>query len=776
MIGKTISHYNILEKLGEGGMGMVYKAFDTKLEREVALKVLRHEAIGDPAAKERFIREARAASALNHPNITTIYEIDEWHGQDFICMEYVEGETVKKKIQSGQMSMDEVLNIAIQTAEGLQEAHEHDIIHRDIKSENIMVTPKGLVKVMDFGIAKLRGTSGLTKNGTTMGTISYISPEQAKNQDADHRSDIWSFGVVLYEMITGQLPFQGEYDQVVLYSIMNEEPAPMTGLRIGVPLELERLVKKALAKNPDERYEHIENMLEDLNAGKIQPGTERSKKISNSKNIIRSKLLYLFAGLIIIITTGLILKTTFLSNKIDSIAVLPFQDFSKNVEQEYFTDGMTDALITELSKISALRVISRTSVMQYKKDPKSLAQIAKELNVDAVVEGSVLREGDKVQITARLIKTMPEKLLWADEDERDLRDVLILQKEVAKAITSEIKIALTPSEEADLAITKIVNPEAFELYLQGRYLMSNSGTPASIQKSINYFLKALEIDSSYALAYAGFAEAYTLFGNYAMLPPNEALPNAKRYAIKALEIDETLVEAHTTLGYIKMIFDWDWTGAEGSIKRAIRLNPGYGYAYTLYAWYTAVMGRFEESIAHAKQALDLDPLSVGEKAFLGERLFEAGRYDEAVAQLKKAMNDDASFYYAHWILGFVYEQKKMYVEAITEFKKAVEYSEEWSTCIASLGHAYAISGKTNDAYGLLNELKELSKNQYISSYDIATIYVGLSEFDEAMTWLEKAFEQRDGYLGGWINIDPRLDVLKSDERFIDLLKKIGFEK
>ena len=408
MVGKTISHYTILEKLGEGGMGVVYKALDTKLERIVALKLLRPEIMGDQEATKRFIREARAASALNHPNITTIYEIGDWHGRDYICMEYLEGQTVKVKVKSNPLPIDDVLDIAIQTAEALQEAHAQDIIHRDIKSENIMVTPRGQVKLMDFGLTKLKGTTTLTKDGSTMGTIAYMSPEQTQGENVDQRTDIWSFGVVLYEMITGQLPFRGDYDQAVIYSILNEEPEAMVRLREDVPIELEQIVNQALTKNPNERYENISSMIEDLNPPKNRFGTKKSRRNSKPQKNVQSKLIYSLASVIVIIAISLVLRPTFLSDKIDSIAVLPFEDFSKDIKQEYFTDGITDTLITELSKISALRVISRTSVMQYKKESKSLAQIAEELNVDAVVEGSISREGDKVRISARLIKTMPD--------------------------------------------------------------------------------------------------------------------------------------------------------------------------------------------------------------------------------------------------------------------------------------------------------------------------------------------------------------------------------
>ncbi len=777
MVGKIISHYKILEKLGEGGMGVVYKALDTFLNRFVALKFLPPHLTQDESTRKRFIVEAQAASALDHPNICTIHEINETpDGQLYISMAYYEGESLRQKIDSGRISIDEAMNIFWQITQGLEATHENNIIHRDIKPANILITENGEVKIADFGLAKLAGLN-LTKTTSSKGTVAYMCPEQIRGQKVDHRCDIWALGIVFYEMLTGRLPFAGDYSEPMMYAIVNEEPRPLSHYLINVPESLQAIVDKMLAKDIKERYQHVLNVQRDLQPfvnENHSAAIKRRPAVSVPRLRKRTFLYILLASVVVFLFLVPSRFFLFPSRETNSIAVLPFKNFSNNVGQDYLTDGMTDGLITELQKISALRVISRTSVMHYKKEPKPLDQIARELNVNVVIEGSVQRDEDNIRLTAKLIQAAPEKLLWLGENERHLRDVLTLQKEMARAIVEELNINLTPDEEANLAVHRTVHPEAYELYLQGHYLMNNYWAQETIQKGIAHYLSAIEIDSSFAGAYAGLAMAYTLLSNYALSPPNESFPIAKIYARKAVELDENLADAHATLGLIKGMYNWDWAGAEESLKRAIQLNPGSVLAYSNYSWFLTVTRRFDASIANADKARDLNPLSLTDKTLYGERFFEAGRVEEAIDLLTKVLDSDAKFSYAHWILGFVYEQKKMYVEAIKHHKKAVEYSGGMTTCMASLAHAYAISGKKDEASTILNELLELSKEQYISSYDIALIYAGLGEFDTTMTWLEKAFEQRDGYLGGFMNCDPRWDVLRSDKRFLKILKDIGF--
>ena len=778
MIGQTISHYKILEKIGEGGMGVVYKAEDTSLKRIVALKFLASQSLGTPDEKTRFVHEAQAAAALDHPSICTVYEINEVEGQTFIAMAYIDGQSLRAKTERGPLNLEETLSLAIDIARGLQEAHEKGIVHRDIKSANVLVTKKGQGKITDFGLAKIAGSIRVTKTGTSVGTAAYMSPEQARGEDMDHRTDIWSFGVVLYEMLTGQLPFRGDYKQAVTYQIVHEEAEPVTAIRTGVPMELERIVNKCLEKDSSNRYQHVDDVLVDLRSLKDQIKTVSPKHKPPKPKASKLRLGYFLAVSVFLAAVVIVFLLLFLQSKngaIQSIAVLPLENLSNDPGQEYFVDGMTVALITELSKISALRVISRTSIMQFKGMRKPLPEIARSLNVDAIVEGSVLRAGDKVRITAQLIKMRPEQNLLVEDYVRDLQDVITLQKEVAKAIVHKIKIKLTPAEEANLMITKPVNPKAYELYLLGRSFMYTA-ISESIQKGIEYFQKSLEIDTSYAPPYSGLADAYTTLGNYGLLQPYEAFPKAKEYAIKALEIDETLAEAHTILGYIKTAWDWDWAGAENSFKRAIELNPGYSYTYLLYSANFQALGRFDQAIETMNRAIELDPLSILNTTFLGSRLFSARRYDEAIAQLKKTLEMDPDYVEALWLLGRVHLQKKMYQEAIAEFQKSINLSKGVTMYIASLGHAYALSGNRSEALRILDELLELSRQQYVSSYEIAVVYTGLGEKDQAIARLKKAFEQRDGWLAFLLKVDPRLDSLRLDPRFISILKNMGLDK
>ena len=685
-------------------MGVVYKAMDTRLNRLVALKFLPPHLTEDESTRKRFIVEAQAASALDHPNICTIHEINETSdGQRYICMAYYEGESLRTKIDKGQISFEEALSIFSQIARGLNVTHENNIIHRDIKPANILITQNGDVKIADFGLAKLVGVD-LTQATISKGTAAYMCPEQIRGQKVDHRCDIWALGVILYEMLTGHLPFTGDYPEPMMYAIVNEAPQPLSDYLEKVPDSLQALIDNMLQKDITKRYQNIWDVQRDVErlSNKRMVVDGKSRSAFSAQNKMKKTHLYILFSVVVVLLFVVLGGFYFFQdhNEIMSIAVLPFENYSDNAE-EHFTDGMTDALITELQKISALRVISRTSVMHYKHELKPLGQIAQELNVDIVVEGSVQRDETKIRLTTKLMQTVPEKLLWLGENERHLRDVLTLQKEMARAIVEELNVNLTPDEEANLADEKTVNPEAYDQYLLGSFLMHNAFTQQSMYTSIDFFTKAIEIDSSFAQAYAGIAYTYTMLGNYALLPPKEALPLAKTYAQKALQLDEMLADVHTALGYIKMMYDWDWTGAEQAFERAILLNPGNSTAYGTYGWLLAAMKRFDEAIAIANKARDLNPLSISEKAMYGERLFEAGRYDEAIEQLTYALDSNPQFSYAHWFLGFVYEQKNMYAEAIHHHQKAVQYSDGMTTFIASLGHAYAISGQKEKALNLL---------------------------------------------------------------------------
>jgi serine/threonine-protein kinase len=777
MIGQTISHYKILEKLGEGGMGVIYKAQDTKLDRIVALKFLSPLLTADEAETKRFEHEAKAVSSIDHPNICTFYELGKTEsGQLFIAMAYYEGETVRDKLKDRPLPLTEALDIAIAVAHGLSKAHEKGVTHRDIKSENIIVTHDGGVKIMDFGLAKIAGASTLTKTGATLGTVPYMSPEQARGEKADHRSDIWSFGAVLYEMVTGQIPFKSQYNEAMVYMILNKDPEPVTALRSGVPMELERIIGKCLQKKPDDRYQHMDDILVDLRKVRSVSVETEPKPLKRVRIRIKWNKWYTIGAAAAVIGLSLILffplpKSSDLA--IHSIAVLPLDNLSRDPEQEYFADGMTEALITDLAKISALRVISRTSVMHFKGTQKTISEIAKELNVDAIVEGSVQRSGDRVRITAQLLHAPTDRHLWAEGYERNMTDVLSLQSELALAIAKEIRAKVTPQEETHLASARPVNKEAYELYLKGRYYWNKRNTEG-FQKAIDYFQQAIDKDPGYAPAYTGLADSYGLLSFYEIASPKESFPKAKEATKKALEIDESLAEAHNSLAWTAYWYDWNFPQAEKEFKRAIELNPNFATAHQWYAVLLTTMGRVDESIEEIMRAHELDPLSLVINSVVGRINYYARHYDTAIEHCRKALEVDPNHFFLHWILGTAYQEKGMYQVAITELQKAVTFSETALWPMASLGNVYAITSNEKDARKVLRQLDDRAAQRYVSPYNFALIYAGLGEKDQALVWLRKAFDERDSWLL-FVEPDPRFDGLHSDPRFTELLKKMGLQ-
>jgi serine/threonine protein kinase/tetratricopeptide (TPR) repeat protein len=772
MIGKIISHYRILERLGGGGMGVVYKAEDTKLHRTVALKFLPPELTRDDEAKQRFIHEAQTASSLDHNNICTVHEIDETvEGQLFICMNYYDGETLKKKIEKGPLKLEEAIDITIQIAQGLYKAHEQKIIHRDIKPANIFITKDGIIKILDFGLAKLSGQTMITKIGSTVGTVAYMSPEQARGEVVDHRTDIWSLGVVLYEMITGKLPFKGDYDQAIIYGILNEEPTPMTTLRTDVSGELNRIVSKTMAKNPSERYQQINEMLEELQL--MEEGFKH--KSTESEKQKKNKLMILFATAVPIVIIGVLLwlyLPTRHEEVIDSIAVLPFENLSADPEQEYFSDGMTEALITELSKIKALRVISRTSIMHFKKTEKTLPEIARELNVKAIVEGSVQRVGNMVRINAQLVRAEPEEHLWAKPFTRNLAKILELQSEVAQAIANEIRITVTPEERKQLASSHPVNPEAHEAYLKGRFFI-NKFNETDVRKGISYFEQAIAKDSNYALAYEGLAEGHDYLFSLGMISAKNAFPKIKTLAMKALSIDKDLAEAYAIIGDIESS-EWNWQGAEENFKQAFMLNQNYAIGHAAYAYYLLMMKRYDEALSEGKHAVEVDPLWPFAKVVLAWTFFFRHQYDSAMTQINEALSIDSNSPFGHLALGNFYQLRRKYEEAIVEYHKLIALGD--SAGYAYIAWAYARSDNAIKAREILANLKA----KYVPPLYFAWTYIALGDWDRAFNWLEKAYEEYDPYLTWTIAVPPgfdtNLDSFRTDPRFHTLVKKMGLEE
>jgi len=773
--GSTLAgRYKIIEELGRGGMGVVYQAEDTKLKRTVALKFLPPELTHISELKERFMREAQAAAALDHSNICTVYEFDETEETTFISMAYIEGQSLRKKIDSGPLELDESLKIAMQVAEGLQEAHNKGVMHRDIKSANIIVTEAGQAKIMDFGLARVSGTTLLTKEGSTMGTIAYMSPEQARGQEVDFRTDIWSLGVVLYEMFGGQLPFKGEHDQSVVYAILNEKPQPITDLRSEIPMSIGQVVSKALEKNPDERYQHIEELLDDLKSISAGIVPEEIKVRLRKAKLVRRKKAILFAGsagfVILMIVLGLSLFTG-PAEAIDSIAVLPFENLTGDVEQDYFVDGVTDELIGQLSQISGLkRVISRTSVMKYKETDMSMSEIARELNVDAVVEGSVQQVGETVRVRVQLIDALPEEQnLWGQTYERPMTDVLAMYNEVARAIVNEVQITLTPKEETRLASARQVNPEAYEAYLKGMSHLYKL-TPSELDAAMHYFEQALEIDPNYALAYTGISFVWIGRQQMGLLIPSEATPKAKEAAQRALELDDTLAEVHYTWAIIRTWNDWDWEGAEQAFKRALELKPNYAEALVYYSNLLCYMDRLDEALAMAERAVQLDPLNSIILTIYGSVLEYLRRFDDVIELAQKALRTSPNDPVGHNSLWGSYYMKGMYEESLKS-AKALFNGLDMAPIAEAMAQGYEEDGYSGAMTSAAEIMVAFSKQTYIAPYYIAMMYSFAGDKENTIEWLEKAYEMKDPmmpYISAFT-----FDLLDGDPRYQDLLRRMN---
>jgi len=773
--GSTIAgRYQILEELGRGGMGVVYKAEDTKLKRTVALKFLPPELTHISEVKERFMREAQAAAALDHPNICTVYEFDESEEKTFISMAYIEGQNLKKKIESSPLELDEALRLSIQITDGLREAHKKGVVHRDIKSANIMVTENDQAKIMDFGLARVSGTTLVTKEGMTMGTIAYMSPEQARGDEVDHRTDIWSLGVVLYEMFSGQLPFKGEHDQAVVYSILNEIPEPIIDVRSEIPVSIEQVVGKALEKNTDERYQHTEELLDDLRSISegIEPEGIRARRRKALRLRRKRTISYAgIAGFIIIMTVIALSLFTGRAEAIDSIAVLPLENLTGDPGQEYFVDAATDELIGQLAQIGALRVISRRSVMQYKGVQKPLPVIARELKVDAVVVGTVHQVGESVRIRVQLIDVLPEEQnLWAQAYDRAMTDVLVMYGEMARAIADKTRARLTQEEETSLASTRQVNPEAYEAYIKGRFHWYKLN-PQDLDIALRYFELARDKDPNYALAYEGIALVWIGRQQQGLVPASEAGSKAKEAAMKALELDDTLAEAHNLLASIRAWVEWDWEGGETAFQRAIELNPNYPDARSGYSHLLFMMRHPEEAMAQIERALELDPFNTLFQGFYAMDLNFARRYDDAIVLLRETLSTAPNNLQVMSTLKSAYHHKGMYEEAVEIWKRSFVAKGD-REAEEALARGYAEAGYSGALSHVAEMLIERSRTTFVTPWQIGTLYTRAGKNDEALEWIEKAFEAHDPNMP-YISVDPIFDDLRDNPRFQDLLRRMN---
>ena len=779
--GRTVGPYRIESLLGAGGMGEVYRGLDTRLRRPVALKFLGRELVSDPLAVERFEREARAASALSHPNICTVYDVGEMDGRPFIAMEYLEGQNLRARLGGSSLPARTALEYAIQIAHGLAAAHQKGIVHRDLKPENLWVTREGLIKILDFGLAKVSEPAPLpeaatlsmaTEPGRVMGTAGYMSPEQIRGQAVDHRIDIFSFGAILHEMLAGSRAFQGASRIDTLIAILNTDPPDLTDPALN------RLVRRCLEKEPAKRFQSAGDLvlhLEEVLAA--PPRTSAGEHVGVRKT--RRRALQIGGVAASVGVAGVawaLLPANWRARltgsggpRITRLAVLPLTNMSGDSEQEYFADGMTDLLITDLGQIGALRVISRPSAMQFKGAKQPLPEIARRLGVEAVVVGSVQSSKNRVRITAQLVDGATDQQMWSRVYERDLTDVLSLQSEVARAIAGEIQARVTPEEAGRLTRNRKVIPEALDAYLFGRYYWDKF-TGDSIDKAIGYFEQAIQLDPNYAAAYGGLAECWAGYLFEDARPWAETIPKAREAAVKALAIDDTLAESHEAMAIV-YYQEWNWKGVEEQVKKAFALNSSFPTSHMLYCNLTRHLGRAEESIAQAKLALEADPLGMLTNQMLGDAYANARRWDQAIAQFQKALDLHSNDTSSQYQLGWAYVYSGAYDKGI-EAVRASQSGDVPTELSPDLAQINAMTGKRNQARQTLTQLLELSKKYPISPSLIALIYVSLDEREQALAWLEKAFQLHSSVMT-WLKVDPRFDRIRPEPKFQDLMRRVG---